>query len=333
MKILVTGGAGFIGSHLVNRLIDKGNRVTVLDNLERGDINFLKPSDNLKFRLCDLRNYKDIKKYFKNQDIVIHLASKVGGIGTYLSKPYDIMQSNIQIDSNVLKCIIEHGITKYFYASSAHVYPKELQTTIDSPNIKESDTYPANPELTYGWAKLIGEKAIEAATVENKNLNAAIARFIGIYGPNQDYKLETGSVIPVFSHRAIKYPETPFNVWGTGKETRSYCFINDALDCIETMILDLDNRQLVGPYNVGKDERVSIEKIASTIIDISQKEITINWDTTKDTVIWGQLCDCSLIYKELGWRSKTSLKDGLKIVYNDIKKRLNNEKEIFTNIK
>lgn len=323
MRILVTGGSGFIGSHLVNRLIDKGNIVTVLDNLERGDINFLKSNDNLRFRYCDLRDYKNIEEYFKNQDIVIHLASKVGGIGTYLSKPYDVMQSNIQIDSNVLKCVIENNITKYFYASSAHVYPKELQTIINSPNIKESDAYPANPELTYGWAKLIGEKAVEAATVENKNLNVAIARFIGIYGPNQDYKLETGSVIPVFSHRAIKYPEIPFNVWGTGKETRSYCFIDDALDCIETMILDLDNRQLVGPYNVGKDERVSIEEIARTVIDISQKEIIIDWDTTKDTVIWGQLCDCSLIYKELGWKSNTSLKDGLKIVYNDIKKRIN----------
>ena len=160
MKILVTGGTGFIGSHLVNRLIDLGNHVTVLDNLERGNINFLKLNDNLKLILCDLRDYKDIEKYFKNQDIVIHLASKVGGIGTYLSKPYDIMQSNIRIDSNVLKCVIEYNITKYFYASSAHVYPKELQTTIDSPNIKELDAYPANPELTYGWAKLIGEKAI-----------------------------------------------------------------------------------------------------------------------------------------------------------------------------
>ena len=323
MKILVTGGAGFIGSHLVKRLISKGNFVTVLDNLERGDIKFLKENNNLKFRFCDLRDYKEIEKYFENQDIVIHLASKVGGIGTYLSKPYDIMQSNIQIDSNVLKCVINHNITKYFYASSAHVYPKELQTTIDSPNIKESDAYPANPELTYGWAKLIGEKSIESALIENKNLNAAVARFIGIYGPNQDFQLETGSVIPVFSHRAIKYPQIPFSVWGTGKETRSYCFIDDALDCIETMILDLDNRQLVGPYNVGKDERVSIEEIANTVIDISQKDITIDWDTTKDTVIWGQLCDCSLIYKELGWKSNTSLKDGLKIVYNDIKKRLN----------
>ena len=88
MRILVTGGSGFIGSHLVNRLIDKGNIVTVLDNLERGDINFLKSNDNLRFRYCDLRDYKNIEEYFKNQDIVIHLASKVGGIGTYLSKPY-----------------------------------------------------------------------------------------------------------------------------------------------------------------------------------------------------------------------------------------------------
>lgn len=327
-KILVTGGAGFIGSHLVNRLVKENNHVTVLDNLERGSVKFLKEIehyDNLSFISCDLKDYDNIKKYFYNKDIVIHLASKVGGIGTYLSEPYNVMQSNIQIDSNVLKCVLENNITKYFYASSAHVYPKELQTTINSPNIKEVDAYPANPELTYGWAKLIGEKAIEAATIENKNLNAAIARFIGIYGPNQDYELKTGSVIPVFSHRAIKYPQIPFNVWGTGKETRSYCFIEDALDCIEIMIKELDNKQLVGPYNVGKDERISIEEIANIVIDISQKKITIDWDTKKETVIWGQLCDCSLIHKDLGWKSKTSLKDGLKIVYKDIKKRLNNK--------
>jgi nucleoside-diphosphate-sugar epimerase len=254
--------------------------------------------------------------------MVIHLASKVGGIGTYLSKPYDVMNSNMKMDSNVLRGIIENKIDTYFYASSAHIYPKELQTIADSPMIKESDAYPANPELTYGWAKLIGEKAIESAVVENDWMKVAIARFIGIYGPNQDFKLESGSVIPVFSHRAIKYPEVPFSVWGTGKETRSYCFIEDALDCIEKMIEAMDTKQIVGPYNVGKGERCTIEDIANTVVEISGKDINIEWDTTKNTVIWGQWCDCGLAKEELGWEAQTSLRDGLTIVYNDIKQRV-----------
>jgi nucleoside-diphosphate-sugar epimerase len=270
----------------------------------------------------DLTDYDECSRHFVGKDVVIHLASKVGGIGTYLSKPYDVMSSNMKMDSNVLRAIIENKIDTYFYASSAHIYPKELQTIADSPMIKESDAYPANPELSYGWAKLIGEKAIESVIVENDWLKVAIARFIGIYGPNQDFKLESGSVIPVFSHRAIKYPEVPFSVWGTGKETRSYCYIEDALDCIDKMIEAMDTKQIVGPYNVGKGERCTIEEIANTVVEISGKDINIEWDTTKNTVIWGQWCDCSLAKEELGWEAKTSLRDGLEIVYNNIKQRV-----------
>ena len=324
-KVLVTGGAGFIGSNLVKRLVEKGYKVTAIDNFERGKLEFVENTKSLKLIVCDLTNYEIMHQFFEGQDIVIHLASKVGGIGVYLDTPYQVMKANMEMDANVLKAVLEYKIDTYFYASSAHIYPKELQMIADSPMIKESDAYPANPELTYGWAKLIGEKSIEAAIVENDWLKAAIARFIGIYGPNQDFKLESGSVIPVFSHRAIKYPEVPFKVWGTGKETRSYCYIDDALDCIEKMIEAMDTKQLVGPYNVGKGERCTIEDIAKTAIDISGKDIEVEWDTDKKTVIWGQWCDVSKVKEELGWEAQTSLKDGMIKVYNNIKNRIQNE--------
>lgn len=324
-KILVTGGAGFIGSHLVKRLIELGHEVTAIDNLERGKVDFVENIKSLKLIVCDLTDYETIQQFFEDKDIVIHLASKVGGIGVYLDTPYQVMKANMEMDANVLKAVLHYKIDTYFYASSAHIYPKELQMIADSPMIKESDAYPANPELTYGWAKLIGEKSIEAAIVENDWLKAAIARFIGIYGPNQDFGLDTGSVIPVFSHRAIKYPEVPFKVWGTGKETRSYCYIDDALDCIEKMIEAMDTKQLVGPYNVGKGERCTIEDIAKTAVEISGKDINIEWDTTKKTIIWGQWCDVSKAKEELGWEAQTSLKDGMVKVYKDIKNRIENE--------
>jgi nucleoside-diphosphate-sugar epimerase len=324
-KILVTGAAGFIGSHLVKRLVKQGHDVIATDNLERGKFEFLSEianEPNFQFVSCDLTNYNDIKRLFTNREVVIHLASKVGGIGTYLSKPYEVMNANITMDSNVLRCIIENKIDTYFYASSAHIYPKELQQIADSPKIREDQAYPANPELTYGWAKLIGEIALQSAITENDWMKVAIARFIGIYGPNQDFKLESGSVIPVFTHRAIKYPEVPFSVWGTGKETRSYCYIDDALDCIEKMIKAMDTKQIVGPYNVGRGDRISIEDIAKTVIEVSGKDIEVEWDTTKNTVIWGQWCDVTKAKEELGWEAQTSLKDGLTIVYNDIKQRV-----------
>ena len=142
-KVLVTGGAGFIGSHLVKRLVEKGYDVTAIDNLERGNVNFVSNIKSLKLAICDLTDYETIQNFVEGKDIVIHLASKVGGIGTYLSKPYNVMNTNIQMDSNVLRGVIENKINTYFYASSAHIYPKELQTIADSPMIKESDAYPA----------------------------------------------------------------------------------------------------------------------------------------------------------------------------------------------
>jgi len=322
-NILITGGAGFIGSHFVKRMINKGYNVTVIDNLERGKLEFIQDVlDKITFIEADLRDYSLIENYFQNQDCVVHLASKVGGIGTYMSKPYDIMSSNLSIDSNVLKAVLQNKITKYFYASSAHIYPKSLQTISNSPLIEESQAYPADPELSYGWAKLIGERAVEAAIKEYSFLNAAIARFIGIYGPNQDFGLDTGSVIPVFSHRAIKYPEVKFNVWGTGKETRSYCFIDDTLDCMELMIDKMNDLKLVGPLNVGKEERVSIKEISDIVVKISNKDINVEFDTSKDTVIWGQWCNCQEAKNILDWEAKTSLEKGIQVVYNDIKNRI-----------
>jgi nucleoside-diphosphate-sugar epimerase len=323
-NILITGGAGFIGSHFVKRMINKGYNVTVIDNLERGKLEFIQDVlDKITFIEADLRDYSLIENYFQNQDCVVHLASKVGGIGTYMSKPYDIMSSNLSIDSNVLKAVLQNKITKYFYASSAHIYPKSLQTIPNSPLIEESQAYPADPELSYGWGKLIGERAVEAAVKEYSFLNAAIARFIGIYGPNQDFGLDTGSVIPVFSHRAIKYPEVKFGVWGTGKETRSYCFIDDTLDCMELMIDKMNALELVGPLNVGKEERVSIKEISDIVVKLSNKDINVEFDTSKDTVIWGQWCNCQEAKNILDWEAKTSLKKGIQVVYNDIKNRIN----------
>jgi len=323
-KVAVTGGAGLIGSAFIKDISTLGAQVVVLDNLSRGSKDNLKGLD-IRLEEIDLSqraSLSAITEIFKPCDIVVHLASVVGGIGVYTSRPWQVFNTMMDIDNNVFNAVIDAGIKNYFYASSSHIYPIELQLDIDSPPIREDQDFPANPELSYGFAKLVSEKNIIYRIKEKNDFNCAIARFIGIYGPGQEFGLDTGSVIPVFSYRAIKYPDVPFKIWGTGVETRSYCYIDDAIDAMKLMIQKLDDTSLVGPYNVGKQERISISDIAEKIIKISGKDITVEYDTDKETLIWGQWSDCQKIYKELGWEAKTTFDEGLKKVYSDIQQRL-----------
>ena len=155
--IVVTGGAGFIGSHLVKKLVNQEAKVIVVDNLERGKLlSLASVIDRVGFLNKDLRDSNGLKDIFRGADVVVHLASKVGGIGVYTSKPHEVFNDMVQIDKNVLDAVLECGIEKYFYASSAHVYPIHLQQEVGPPAIKESDAYPADPELSYGLAKLVG---------------------------------------------------------------------------------------------------------------------------------------------------------------------------------
>lgn len=322
-KVLITGAAGFIGSNLAADLLECGADLRLVDNMERGKFKFIKKLvSTAKFKLLDLRDYDSCIQAAKDIDVVIHLASKVGGIGFYQSHPFQVMADNLQIDTNMIQAALHCGATRFFYASSAHVYPLELQMSPECPLIAEDQAPPADPELSYGWAKLVGEKTLQFAAQENPDMRIAMARYVGIYGKNQDFQLETGSVIPVFSHRAIRYPEVPFSIWGTGEETRSYCFIDDAVECTKLMIEKMEEQNIVGPLNVGRQELTKIKDIANKLVAISEKDVIIEYDKSKKTTIWGQLCDCSAAKTLLGWEAKTSLEDGLKVVYEDVKARI-----------
>src|SRR6202042_2114500 len=149
-------------SHLVPRLVEMGATVRVADNLERGKFeNLGEIGDAVDFREEDLRDLAACRRVCQGIDVVFHLASKVGGIGYYLSRPAEVMCDNTLIDTFMLRAAVETGVSRYLYAGSAHVYPIELQGSPESPLIREEQAIPAHPELSYGWAKLMGEKQIE----------------------------------------------------------------------------------------------------------------------------------------------------------------------------
>ena len=323
--VLVTGGAGFIGSHLVARLLTEGVKVRVVDNLERGKLEYIRPSlPRIDFRQADLLHPAVCESACRDVDVVFHLASKVGGIGYYLQQVGEVFRQNTLVDHNVWSAALQQRIPYYFYASSAHVYPIRLQQTPDAPPIGEDQAYPASPELSYGWAKLLGEKLIQFSIEQGCATRAAIARLIGAYGPNQDLDLATGSAIPVFCRRAFEFPsQAPFIVASSGTETRSYHFVTDTVEAMLRAVAKLPEHTLVGPFNLGSEESISIGELARQIITISGKPIEIVWETTRPTAIWGQVLDCSSARKLLdGWRPMVSLREGLQRCYHHIAERL-----------
>lgn len=330
-QVLVTGGAGFIGSHLVARLVCEGMRVRAADNLERGSKEYLGSSLHyIDFRIEDLRSLEKCRECCRNIDVVIHLASKVGGIRYYIEQAGSVYRENTLIDHNMWTAALELGVPYYFYASSAHIYPRELQQDPHSPLIQEAQAYPADPELSYGWAKLAGEQLILNDVRQGCSTRASIARVIGAYGPNQSLELATGSAIPVFCRRAIEYPSNgPFVVLGTGEETRSYHYVSDTVEAIVRAVEKLERSPSVGPFNLGAEERMTIGELAQEIISISGKNIVPSWNRTHPTVIWGQALDCGLAARVLdGWRPRVSLHEGLTVVYSHIQSRLQSKREI-----
>jgi nucleoside-diphosphate-sugar epimerase len=329
-SVLITGGAGFIGSHLARRLVNLGARVRIADDLSRGRLeNIAEIIASVEFIRCDLSDPASALNVCDSIEVVFHLASRVGGIGYYVSRPAEVLVRNILIDALMLRAALICGADRYIYASSAHVYPKHLQMTPDAPRMKEEQAVPASPGLSYGWGKLVGEKELEYTVAEGSLLRVAILRLVGVYGENQDRDLTTGSAIPVFIRQAIEYPaRKPFVILGTGEETRSYCYVEDVINAMLIAAEKLSDERIVGPLNVGSNERISIRNLAETIIAISGKPIIPVYNPSHPTTIWGQALDCSQARQRLnGWYPKIPLREGLRRVYEHMLSKLSREGE------
>lgn len=318
-KVVITGAAGFIGSNLSNELSNLGAKVIGIDNLERGKKIFL--NKKVKFVKYDLRkkSYK-LNKIFKNSFVIFHLASKVGGMNYYLDNQFEVMKDNIAIDNNVLETAATSNVKNYFYASSSHIYPLKLQSTKKVISLKEEYSNDSHPVISYGWSKLIGEKQI--GYLNKKFKSVIIARYVGIFGPNQDANIKNGSLIPVLSHRAIKYPDLDYKVLSRGDEVRSYCYITDAIECTKLLVEKFSKKNYKeNTFNICSSEYHSVKEISKMIVKISKKKISIKYNKNNKANILTQFCSNQKIKKAIGWKPKINFFNGLKIVYNDIKKR------------
>ena len=326
MKILITGGAGLIGSNAVKRFVSEGFDVFVADNLWRGKLeNLQNPIRSIidfdsKLFEVDLREYENCSIATKGMDVVVHLADIVAGINFVFANELFLYRSNILMNSHMLGAAIKNEVKQYIYVGTACSYPMEMQSELNPPPFKENDAYPANPESAYGWSKLMGEYECDLAQKEDK-IDVGILRLHNVYGSPSDLSPEKSQVIPALCRKAINYPEEKFIVWGSGNQRRAFLYVDDVVDAI---VATLDKGMNNGVIQIGPEKSHSIADIAERIARLSGKQIDIHFDPSKPEGDKDRTADSTKAREILGWQQKVSLDDGLQHTFTWASKYLKN---------
>jgi len=314
IKILVTGAGGFIGFHLVKYLKNKGYWVRGVDIKEP---EFEKTSAN-EFLLLDLRSKRNCETAVDGMEWVFNLAANMGGIG-YITKVHSpIMRDNTLINLHMIEAAKKANVKRYFFSSSACVYPVYLQNKPNISGLKEHEAWPAEPDSFYGLEKLYAEKLLEAYQSET-NMQIRIARFHNIYGPQGTWNGGKEKAPAALSRKVAKAIDgSSIEIWGDGKQTRSFCYIDDCLEGFYRLMLS----DYQSPLNIGSERMVSIDELADIIIEISKKNLTKTHNKSAPQGVRGRNSDNSIMKEVLNWEPKISLEQGLVITYKWIKKQV-----------
>jgi GDP-D-mannose 3',5'-epimerase len=328
-KIVILGGGGFIGGHLAKRLKDEGNHVRICD-IKKHEYFFHDEICN-EFILGDLTDPKVVELVIEEGvDEVYQLAADMGGALYIFTGEHDadVMYNSATINLNVAHESVKKKVGKLFYSSSACMYPEHNQMDPDNPNCEESSAYPANPDSEYGWEKLFSER-LYLAFSRNYGLNVRIARFHNIFGPQGTWFGGKEKSPAAMCRKAVEIENGgEIEVWGNGLQTRSFLYVDE---CVEA-VLKLMESDFEGPVNIGSEEMVTINQLASMAIAISEKEITIkNIDGEEFEHKYGFKCplgvkgrnsDNKMYREKIGWEVSQPLSVGLKKTYQWIKSQV-----------
>jgi GDP-D-mannose 3', 5'-epimerase len=307
-RILVCGAGGFIGGHLVKRLTDEGHWVRGVDvkNTE------FSPSRANEFIVGDLRQPDVVRSAVADINEVYQLAADMGGAGYIFSGEHDaaVMHNSASINLNLLEIGREAGVRRYFYSSSACIYPAYNQTDPDNPNCSEESAYPAEPDSEYGWEKLFSER-LYASYHRNYGIDVRVARFHNIFGPEGTWCGGREKAPAAICRKVAEAPNRgEIEIWGDGRQTRSFLYIDECIEGIRRL-MDSD---FIGPINIGSEEMVSINELAQMAMEIAGKDLRLR-HIDGFLGVRGRNSDNRLIRQKLGWAPSSPLRKGLEITY------------------
>jgi nucleoside-diphosphate-sugar epimerase len=306
---LVCGAGGFVGSHLVKRLKRGGFWVRGVD-LKYPEYS---PTEADDFMIGDLRDLDTCRAAVDRRfDEVYQLAADMGGAGYVFTGEHDadIMHNSATINLNMLDVCWKRAIKRIFYSSSACIYPEHNQMDPSNPNCTEASAYPAHPDSEYGWEKLFSER-LYLSYHRNHGLEVRIARFHNIFGEEGTW---TGGREKAPAAMCRKVAEAPdggeVEIWGDGLQTRTFLYIDECLEGV----LRLTRSSWTGPVNIGSEEMVTIDQLATLAARIAGKGVTLR-HVPGPQGVRGRRSDNRLIFDKLGWRPSRSLEEGMRRTY------------------
>ena len=307
-RVLVCGAGGFIGGHLVKRLKAEGFWVRGVD-IKRHEYSETAAGE---FVLGDLRDQDIARSVVSDIDEVYQLAADMGGAGYIFTGDHDaaVMHNSATINLNIL----EHGyrakVSKFFYSSSACIYPEHNQLDPDNPKCSEDSAYPAAPDSEYGWEKLFSER-LYLSYMRNYGLEVRIARFHNIFGPEGTWTGGKEKAPAAICRKVAEAEEDgEIEIWGDGRQTRSFLYIDECVEGIRRLM----DSQFCGPVNIGSEEMVTINHLADLAMKLAGKRLSVR-HIDGPLGVRGRNSDNRLIAERLGWKPSRPLKEGLETTY------------------
>jgi GDP-D-mannose 3', 5'-epimerase len=314
-RVLVAGAGGFIGGHLVKRLKHEGLWIRGAD-LKRHEYCHSSADEFLVGDLCDQRFAQAVVEEI---DEVYQLAADMGGAGYIFTGEHDamVMHNSATINLNLLEAGRKAGVEKFFYSSSACMYPEYNQVNPDNPKCSEDSAYPAAPDSEYGWEKLFSER-LYFAYKRNYGLNVKVARFHNIFGPEGTWNGGREKAPAAICRKVAEAADgSSIDIWGDGRQTRSFLYIDECIEGVRRLM----EADFSGPVNIGSEEMVTINRLAEMVIDIAGKSLSV-LHIPGPLGVRGRNSDNRLIREKLGWAPSSTLRSGLKKTYDWISEQV-----------